>query len=66
MKKNTESIVVASKGIGLEINADKTDYMVMSLEQNAGHSHNIEIDNSLFERMEQLKYLGALSNKSKF
>jgi len=30
MKKNTESIVVASKGIGLEINADKTNYMIMS------------------------------------
>jgi hypothetical protein len=30
MKKNTESIVVASKGIGPEINTDKTNYMVMS------------------------------------
>ena len=42
MKKNTESIVVGSKGIGLEINADKTNYMVMSCDQNAGQSHNID------------------------
>jgi len=42
MKKNTESIVAGSKGIGLEINADKTNYMVMSYDQNAGQSHNID------------------------
>jgi len=30
LKKNTEALVVASKEIGLEVNADKTVYMVMS------------------------------------
>ena len=49
-KKNTESLVVASKEIGLEVNADKTNYMVMSRDQNAGGSHHIETDNSSFER----------------
>jgi len=29
--------------------------MVMSREQNAGRSHNIKIDNSSFERVEQFK-----------
>jgi hypothetical protein len=28
-KKNTDTIVVASKETGLEVNADKTTYMVM-------------------------------------
>jgi len=35
MKKNTEALVVASKEIGL-VNADKSEYMVMSQVQNAG------------------------------
>ena len=30
IEKNTESFVVASKDNGLEVNADKTKYMVMS------------------------------------
>jgi hypothetical protein len=28
IKKNTEALVIASKAIGLEVNADKTKYMV--------------------------------------
>ena len=30
LEKNAEALVLASKGIGLEINADKTKYMAMS------------------------------------
>jgi len=30
IKKNTDNLVVASKEIGLEVNADVTKYMVMS------------------------------------
>ena len=44
---------MASKEAGLEVNADKTKYMVMSRDQNAGQSHSMKIDNSSFER-EQL------------
>jgi hypothetical protein len=33
--------------------------MVMSRDQNAGRSHNIETDNSSFERMEEFENLGA-------
>jgi hypothetical protein len=46
IKKNAGALVVASKKNGLEINADRTKYMVMSRDQNAGCSHNIKIDNS--------------------
>jgi hypothetical protein len=36
IKKNAEVLVVPSKDIGLEANDDKTKYMVMSQDQNAG------------------------------
>ena len=39
VKENAEALVVATKEIGLEVNADKTKYMVMSREQTAGLSH---------------------------
>ena len=48
---------MTSKEIGLEVNADKTKYTVMSRDQNAGRSHDIKIDNSCFERVEQFRYL---------
>jgi len=38
IKKNAKALIVASKEIGLEVNADKTKYMVMSQDQNAGQS----------------------------
>jgi hypothetical protein len=50
-------LLVASKEIGLEVNADKTKDMVMSQDQNAGGSPNKKTDNRSFERMEQFKYL---------
>jgi len=30
IKKNTEALVIASKETGIEVNADKTKYIVMS------------------------------------
>jgi len=59
VKEKAEALVVAGKGIGLEVNADKTKYMVMSRDQNAGRSHNMKSDNSSFERVEEFKYLGT-------
>jgi hypothetical protein len=49
-------MVVSSKEIGLEINAYKTKYMVMSWDQNAGRSHSMKTDNSSFESVEESKY----------
>jgi len=56
---------VASKEIGLEVNADKTKYMVMSRDQNAGQSRSMKIDNNSFENAEEFKYLGTtLTNQN--
>ena len=58
-KKNTEALVVSSKKTGLEVNADKNKYMVMSVDYNAGRSHNIKTDNNFSERVEKFKCLGT-------
>jgi len=56
-KKNTEALLVASKETGLQVNADKSKYMVTSRDQNAERCHSIKTDNSSFERVEEFKYL---------
>ena len=49
----------------VEVNADKTKYMVMSREQTAGLSHTMKVDNSPIERVEEFKYLGTtLTNQN--
>jgi len=60
IKENAEALVVANKETGIEVNADKTKYMVMFRDQNAGRSHRIKTDNSYFERAEEIKYLGRV------
>jgi hypothetical protein len=65
IKKNTEALVVTSKEIGLVVNAEKTKYMVMSHNQNAGQNHNIKSDNKSFEEVEEFIYLGTtLTNQN--
>jgi hypothetical protein len=59
IKENAENLVITSKEIGLEVNAEKTKYVVMSQNQNAGQNHNIKIYSKSFERVEELKYFGA-------
>jgi hypothetical protein len=36
IRKNTEALVIAGKEIDLGVNAEKTEYMIMSRDQNAG------------------------------
>ena len=65
VEETAEALVVATKEIGLEVNADKTKYMIMSRDQNAGRSHSMKIDNSSIERVEEFKYLRTtLTNKN--
>jgi len=59
LKGNTEALVTATREIGLEIIADKTKYMVVSRDQNAGRNHSARIDNSTFEKVEEFECLGT-------
>ena len=48
-----------------QVSADKTKYMVVSQDQNAGRIHSVRIDNSTFERVEGFKYFGTtLTNQN--
>jgi len=60
VKENVEALVVATRETGLEVNAESTQYVVMSRDQNAGRSHSIEINNASFERLEEFTYLEKL------
>ena len=55
VKENAEALVVASKEIGLEVNVDKTKYMVMYRDQKAGLIHKTETDNSYCKSEDQFK-----------
>jgi len=44
--------------IGLEVSADKSKYMVISRDQNAGRIHSVRTNNRTFEGVEEFKYLG--------
>jgi len=57
IKENAEALVVACKETGLEVNTEKTRYIVISRDRHPGQSHDIKIDNKLFERVEEFKYL---------
>jgi hypothetical protein len=54
-------LVVATTEIGLEVNALKTKYIIMSWDQNAGRSHSTKNDNSSFASVEEFKYLETTS-----
>jgi hypothetical protein len=55
----------ASRNIGLEVNAEKTKYMIMSLHPNSGQNQNIRTANESFGKVAKFKYLGTtLTNQN--
>jgi hypothetical protein len=43
IKKNMETLIDASKEVGLEINVEKTKYMLLPRHQNIGQNRDIKI-----------------------
>jgi hypothetical protein len=57
IKKNTETLTDASKEVSLEVNAEKTKYMLLSRYQNTGQNLDIKMANGSFENIAQFKYM---------
>jgi hypothetical protein len=63
-KEETEALIDLSKQAGLEVNAEKTKFMLLSRHQNLGQDLNIKLGNKSFENEVKLKYeyLGTTLN----
>jgi hypothetical protein len=58
IQKNKEALLDAGKEVGLEVNPEKTKYMLRTPYQKAGHIHCTKKANSSFQDVVPLKYLG--------
>jgi hypothetical protein len=56
-KKNTVILLDASKKVGLEVNPEKTKYILMSHRQKIEQKYSIKIANKSFEDVAKFKYL---------
>jgi len=59
IRRNRGDFIVASKEIVLDVNAEKSKYMIMSRDQNAEKISNIKTDIMSFEKLVQFKYVGT-------
>jgi hypothetical protein len=58
-RKNKEALLDATKKVDLEVNPEKTKYMLMSCSQKTGQKHSIKIANGSFEDVAKFKYIGT-------
>jgi hypothetical protein len=58
-----ETLLEATRDVGLEINAENTKYMIMFRHQNSGQNQNIRTVNESFENVAKFKYLETTPTK---
>jgi hypothetical protein len=63
IKKNTETLIDASKKVCLEINVDKPKYKLLSRHQCVGQDRDIKIANRLFVYVSEFQIFGEDSKK---
>jgi hypothetical protein len=59
IQKNTKPLLDAIKEVGLEVNPEKTKYMLVSRCQKVGQRQRIKIGNRFFESEAKFKYVGT-------
>jgi hypothetical protein len=59
IETNTTALLIASKETSLEVNAEKTKYIFMSLDHNALQTHNVKVSVKSLEIVAHLKYVGT-------
>jgi hypothetical protein len=59
IQRNTKALLDANKEVGLEVNPEKSKYMLVSRCQKAGQRQNRKIGNMSFESVAEFKYLGT-------
>jgi hypothetical protein len=65
-KKNTETVIDASKEVGLEVNTEKTMYTskLTSNHQNEEQNHDTKTANRSFGNVAKFKYLRTVTNQN--
>jgi hypothetical protein len=58
-KEKHRALLDASKEVGLEVNPEKTKFILMSRSQKVGQEHSVQIANRSFEDVAKFKYLGT-------
>jgi hypothetical protein len=63
IQKSTEAVSDASKEVDLEVNPEKTKYMLITRCKDAGQKHSIKTANRSFEDVAKPNYFGNNTNR---
>jgi len=60
INKSIDVPLVAGEEVGLEVCAEKIVYILIACQKNAGKNHNINMMNTCFDSVGELKYQGMI------